>query len=185
MAQISPLARPAQIFNWLEIRGFKPGRNWAKVYRGNEPPIRVSTGLRIEEISSERGDEFAEVALTAFEMPAELHPMLTGNIAKAGWHHYLAFDGNLPVSAGAMYVSGEVAWLGFGITLTSHRNRGGQGALFARRIEDGLKLGCKWFVTKTGEDTPEAPNPSYHNMIRHGFKLAYLRPNYIHQEGTG
>ena len=80
-----------------------------------------------------------------------------------------------------MFVNGEVGWLGFAGTLKTHRKRGGQGALFARRIKDGLALGCKWFVTETGEDTPENPNPSYHNMLRSGFKLAYLRRNYVHQ----
>ena len=79
------------------------------------------------------------------------------------------------------HVSADVAWLGFGCTLESHRNRGAQGALFARRIQDGLLLGCKWFVTETGEDTPDSPNPSYRNMLRTGFELAYLRRNYVHQ----
>lgn len=182
MVQLSPLARPARISEWLEKRGFVRRRNWAKVYRGDDPPIQVATDLRVQAIGSDCGDDFARVALAAFEMPFELQPMLKGNIGKTGWHHYLAYEGKQPVSAAAMYVSGEVAWLGFGSTLASHRKRGGQSALFARRIEDGLKLGCKWFVTETGEDTPESPNPSYHNMMRHGFKLAYLRPNFVYQE---
>jgi hypothetical protein len=83
-----------------------------------------------------------------------------------------------------MFVKDDVGWLGFGSTLESHRKRGGQGAMFERRIQDGLLLGCKWFVTETGEDTPEDPNPSYHNMLRTGFELAYLRPNYVHQPPT-
>ena len=40
-------------------------------------------------------------------------------------------------------------------------------------------MGCEWFVTETGEDTVANPNPSYHNMLRTGFKPAYLRPNYL------
>jgi len=44
-----------------------------------------------------------------------------------------------------------------------------------------MALGCKWFVTETGEETADEPNPSYHNMLRSGFELAYLRPNYVHQ----
>ena len=56
--------------------------------------------------------------------------------------------------------------------------------MFARRISDGLKVGCKWFVSETGEDTPESPNPSYHNMLRAGFTLAYLRPNYVRESGA-
>jgi hypothetical protein len=129
----------------------------------------------------EHADAFADIALINFKIPMELRPMLTGFVGKPGWHHYLALDGDQPVSVAAMFIAGEVSWLGFGSTLESHRKRGGQGALFARRIEDGLKLGCKWFFTETGEDTPESPNSSYRNMIRTGFKLSYLRRNYVHR----
>ena len=181
MAQISPFAQPVHLPEWLAARGFTKGRNWAKVMRGNEPAKPVPTDLRIEAIGAEYAETFADVALAAFEMPVELRPLMTGNLGKPGWHHYLAFDGEQPVSAAASYIKAEVGWLGFGCTLESHRKRGGQGALFSRRIADGLALGCKWFVTETGEDTPESPNPSYHNMLRAGFKLAYLRRNYVHQ----
>ncbi len=181
MAQISPSAQPAHIAEWLDSRGFTKGRNWAKFYRGDEPAPSILTDLKIQSIGKEYADAFSDVALAAFGMPPELHPFLSGHIGKSGWHHYLGFDGEQPVAAAAMYVKDGIAWLGFGSTLESHRKRGGQGAMFARRIADGLKLGCKWFVTETGEDTPENPNPSYHNMLRSGFKLAYLRPNYVHQ----
>jgi len=185
MAQISPLAQPSHIPEWLNARGFTKGQNWAKVYRGNEPALSPHTDLRIESIGKELADAFADVALTAFGMPPELHPMVNCNVGKPGWHHYLAFDGEQPVSAAAMFVKDDIGWLGFGSTLESHRKRGGQGAMFARRIQDGLLLGCKWFVTETGEDTPEDPNPSYHNMLRAGFQLAYLRPNYVCQPANG
>jgi hypothetical protein len=181
MAQISPLAQPSHLPAWLNARGFTKGRNWAKVYRGNEPSPFIPTDLRIELIGKEQAEAFADVALTVFEMPSELRPIINGNVGKSGWNHYLAFDGEQPVSAAAMFVKDEIGWLGFGSTLESHRKRGGQGAMFARRIQDGLSLGCKWFVTETGEDTPEDPNPSYHNMLRLGFELAYLRPNYVQQ----
>ena len=181
MVQVSPLAQPSQLPEWLNARGFTKDRNWAKVYRGNESCPSVPTDLRIESIGIEHADAFAEVALTAFGMPPEFRPLVNSIVSKPGWHHYLAFDGEQPVSAAAMFVKDDVGWLGFGSTLESHRKRGGQGAMFERRIKDGLSLGCKWFVTETGEDTPEDPNPSYHNMLRTGFKLAYLRPNYVHQ----
>jgi hypothetical protein len=181
MAQLSPLAQPSQLPEWLERRGFVRKSNWAKVYRGDEPVPIAPTDLRVERIGKKQAPTFAEVALTAFEMPFELSPFMIGNVEKPGWQHYLAFDGEQAVSAAAMFVSGEVAWLGYGSTLPTHRRRGGQSALFALRIQDGLKLGCKAFVTETGEDSPEHPNPSYHNMLHSGFKLAYLRPNYHYQ----
>ena len=185
MAQLCPSAQPSSLPEWLSARGFTKGRNWAKVYRGNEPAPTSSTNLRVEQIGAESASIFADVVQAAFGGSSELHPMFAGFVGKPGWHHYLAFDGDQPVSAAVLNVSGETGWLGIAGTLESHRRRGGQGALFARRIADGLKLGCKWFVTETGEDSPEAPNPSYHNMLRAGFKLAYLRPNYVHQPPTG
>lgn len=184
MAQISPLAQPSHLSEWLNFRGFVRGHNWAKVYRGNDMAQVVPTDLRVESIGKEYANAFADVALAAFEMPPELRPLVNGIVGKPGWHHYLAFDGEQPVSAAAMFVSGDVGWLGFGSTLESHRKHGGQGAMFTRRIKDGLVLGCKWFVTEAVEDTPESPNPSYHNMLRAGFELAYLRPNYVHQPPT-
>jgi hypothetical protein len=135
--------------------------------------------MRVEQISVEYAPAFGEIALAAFEMPPMLLPFMNCNVGKPGWVHYLGFEGREPVAAAAMFVSGEVAWLGMGCTLESYRGRGAQSAMFARRIADGLQAGCKWFVTETGEDTPESPNPSYHNMLRAGFKLAYLRPNYV------
>jgi hypothetical protein len=185
LVQVSPFAQPAQCTEWLASRGFKPGRNWAKVYRGNEPAPTIPTDLRVENIEKELADAYADVVLPVFEMPAALRPLVKGNVGQTGWHHYLAFDGKKPVAAAAMFVNGETAWLGFGSTLKKYRKRGGQGAMFARRIQDGLALGCKWFVTETGEDTPKDPNPSYHNMLRSGFKLAYLRRNYVHQLAAG
>ena len=61
-------------------------------------------------------------------------------------------------------------------------------AAMERRLDDGRKLACRGFVTETGQDTPERPNPSVHNMLRLGFQLAYRagrsdivrhRPNYL------
>jgi L-amino acid N-acyltransferase YncA len=67
------------------------------------------------------------------------------------------------------------AWLGAAGTVASHRGRGAQGALIARRIEDARARGCHSFTT---EIAPE-PNPSAHNMERAGFHVAYSRPSWV------
>lgn len=180
MVQLSPLAQPPELVGWLAARGLRKANNWAKMYRGNEPALGAHTDLRIQPIGREYTDAFGEIALTAFEMPLELRPHMACVIGKPGWYHYMAFDGRHPVAGAAMYVLNDVAWLGFGCTLEAYRGRGAQSALFACRIEDGLGHGVRWFVTETGEDRPEQPNPSYRNMLRAGFKLAYMRPNYVH-----
>jgi hypothetical protein len=184
MALVSPLARSTHLPEWLGLRGFIREHNWAKMVRGNEPIPTAATDLRVEPIGKVQADAYAEVVQTAFKMPRELRPLINGNVGKPGWRHYLAYDGERPVSAAAIFIKGEIGWLGFGCTLESHRKRGGQAALLARRIQDGLAFGCKWFVTETEEDTPESPNPSYHNMFSSGFKPAAICSNYNHQPAT-
>jgi hypothetical protein len=182
MVQLSPLAQPPECPQWLVERGFKPSRNWAKLIRGDDPPPVVPTDLRLEMIGKDRADSFAGLVLKTFEMPAVLRPLMKGMVGQPGCHSYLAYAGDKPVSVATMLIHNEVGWMGNMGTLKEYRRRGAQGALFARSIQDGLALGCKWFVTETGEDTPEDPNPSYHNMLRTGFQLAYLRRNYVHKQ---
>jgi hypothetical protein len=112
-------------------------------------------------------------------MPVDLKPMLAGTVGRPGWHQYIAFDDDLPAAVAALYVRNEVGWLGVAATLAEYRRRGAQGALMARRICDGGKLGCEWLITETGQERPDKPNPSFHNMLRTGFKVAYDRPNYM------
>lgn len=185
--QVNPSATPTILPTWLNARGFQRRDNWAKVYRPALPPVEISTNLHIRVIGQDDADLFAQVACSAFGMPGALTPMLTATIGQPGWRHYLAFDGNpeagavgaQAVATAALHVQEGVGWLGIGSTLPSHRRRGAQGALMARRIQDGAALGCRWLVTETGEDTEEQPNSSYHNMMRSGFALAFLRANYM------
>jgi len=184
-AQISSLAQPAQLPEWLAARGFKPGRNWAKVYRGNEPVPAISIDLRVEKIGKDQADAYADVVIPVFGMTPAYRPLVKGSVGKPGWHHYVAFDGKKPVSAAAMYINGDVAWLGFMGTRKSYRRRGAQSALGARCGEEGLALGCKWFVAEIKEEVPETPNPSYHNSKRGEFKLGYMQRSFIHQPPEG
>jgi hypothetical protein len=182
MAQVCSSAQPSNIPEWLATRGFMPSTNWAKMYRGDQPAPAISTDLRLEKIGQEHADSYANVVLPAFHMSPACRPLVKGHIGKPGWHHYLGFAGEEPVSAAAMFINSEVAWVGWQCTLKSHRKRGGQSAMIARSITDGLALGCKWFIAETREDTPERPNPSYHNLLKLGFELAYMRRNYVHKE---
>jgi hypothetical protein len=182
MINLSPEAAPARLVQWIESRGFWQWNRWAKFYRGSEPAPIVPSTLRIEQTGSDFADAFAYVASQAFGVPDYFYPWMGAVVGRPGWHHYTAWDNDEPVATGALYIRGDVGWLGHGSTLASHRRRGAQAALLARRLQDGLELGCKWFVTETDEDTPENPNPSFRNIQRAGFKLAYLRPNYVWSE---
>ena len=177
--QLSPAAQPAGVTGWLAGAGLAPRDRWTKVFRRADPLAPVSTELRIEFVVPDKASTFAGVTIAGFGMPPQLRPWIASTVDRDGWRHYLAWSGNEAVAGGALFVHGDVGWLGIASTLPAARRRGAQGALMARRLADGIALGCRWFVTETGEDLPERPNPSFHNMVRAGFKVAYHRPNVL------
>jgi hypothetical protein len=177
--QVSPAAEPATLYEWLGACDLHRRDDWTKVYRPCDPPPDLATDLAIEPADSRLADRFGAVACAAFGLPSAFQPFVAGTVGRPGWRHYIAWDGADAVGVAALYVRGQVGWLGVAATLPAQRRRGGQGALMARRLRDGLDLGCRWFVTETGKDRPDRPNPSFHNMVRAGFRVAYDRPNFM------
>lgn len=169
----------------LERFGLRAAGRWAKVYRQATTDVDVPTALEIVQVGPKRAEEFAQVAIIAHGMPPAMASWTAALVGRPNWRAYAALEANRIVSVGMSFVRGDVAWLGLGGTLPSYRQRGAQGAIMARRIRDAAGLGCAWVITETGEDLPESPNPSFHNMIRTGFKLAYQRQNYIFQAARG
>jgi ribosomal protein S18 acetylase RimI-like enzyme len=78
-----------------------------------------------------------------------------------------------------MYVTGKAAWFGFAATDAAHRRRGAQQALIVRRLKDAASAGCRWVSVETAEDTVTRDAPSFRNLRRLGFEVAYRRPNYL------
>jgi hypothetical protein len=179
LVQVVPDAETAELRADLEARGLRPADAWAKVWRGAEPAPELPTDLRVEEVGPERTEALGSILGVAFGLPDGVGDLFAGILGRPSWHTYMAFDGSAPVATGTLFVHGEAGALLAGATLPTHRRRGAQGAIMARRIRDGLSLGCRLFVAEAAEDRPEAPNPSYHNMVRTGFRLAYLRRNYV------
>jgi hypothetical protein len=175
---LSPLAEPDDLGARLTERGMERGGDFAKVIRTTGPPGEARTDLRVDVIGPEHAAGFAAVNVAAWGVPEVLSHWFAATIGRPGWRHYAAFDGDDPVATGALFVSDGIGWLGYAATLPTHRNRGGQGAIMARRIADAAELGCDVVHTETAAETADAPNPSYRNMIRAGFELAYLRPNF-------
>ncbi len=176
--QLSPLARPEALKGWLEERGFVISTNWVKFYRDVAPPAEIQTDLRIVLAGPDDREVYGSVMALGFGAPDMLRPWFEASIGRAGWTHYLAFDGDTAVAGATMFVHGDSAELFGAATVESHRGRGAQGALMVRRIRDAAALGCRWVVTETAEEAGRERNPSFHNMVRTGFQTAYVRPNY-------
>jgi hypothetical protein len=180
VVQLPPLAEVAPLTDWLTAAGYAPSRRWVKLWHDLAEIPEPATDLRIERIAPDRAADFAAVCLAAFEMPPALTPLLEPIVGQPGWSHYVGYDGDEAVTAGALSVADGLGWLGWGSTLESHRGRGGQSAIFAIRMRDARDLGCRMVVTETGEEDEQDPvNHSYRNMLRLGFQLAYARRNWV------
>lgn len=178
--QRCPVPTTDDLHHLLIRRGFRLYNHWVKLHRGVEAPRACVTDLRLECIDARHAEAFGEIVATSFEWPPCTAPWVARTVGRAGWRHYMAFDGDTPVATGALFAMGGLGGLNFGCTLPESRGRGAQGALIARRIHDAATLGCTRLVAETADDTPERSSPSYRNMLRFGFEVAYHRPNYLY-----
>jgi GNAT superfamily N-acetyltransferase len=176
---LAPCAQPADLPAMLRERGYEAGYAWVKFHRPAATPLEAKTHLRVERIGRERSAEYVTVLAAGFDLLPDSAAMLEHLPGRPGWGCYLAYAGELPVAAGAVFVSGDHAWLGQATTLAEHRRRGGQSALIAARIGEARAAGATVIVTETGETVDGRPANSYHNILRAGFEPAYVRPNYI------
>jgi GNAT superfamily N-acetyltransferase len=129
-------------------------------------------------IEPSAADDFAAVVAGGFDLPDWAEPLAANVVGRPGWSCYVAYDGERPAGAGAVFVDGSVGWLGFGATLAEYRGRGAQSAILAARIEDARRQGCTTVVTETGELDDQRPSSSYRNILRAGFREAGVRQNY-------
>jgi hypothetical protein len=177
--QIAPGARAATLEAKARAIGLKPmERTWVKFSRGDQAVPAVPTSLVIEPAQPAAAMHFGRAVVAGFGMPEALAPWLAAIVGRKGWHAYVARDGAAVVGGAAMYVEGGRAWLGIGAVQATAQRRGGQAALLARRIADGLKQGARWFATETGKPLAGEPHPSFSNIQRAGFEIAYERPNW-------
>jgi GNAT superfamily N-acetyltransferase len=187
-----PLARTGESDDLgvrLERRGLRHYNNWMRLQRGLDDlphrPDAPANSLDVRRIGSADARVFGHLVATAFNYPPAISPIAGQTIGREHWHHYLAFEGDTPIASGAMYISGEAAWFGFAATDAAYRKRGAQQALILRRLEDAAEAGCKWVSVETAEDTVTRDAPSFRNLRRLGFEIAYGRPNYLWVRAAG
>jgi GNAT superfamily N-acetyltransferase len=176
---VAPQARPAELTGMLAERGFASGYAWTKFTRAADEPSASITDLRVELVGADGGDDFALVVAEAYEMPPATSGLLAVTPQLEGYSCFVAYADDEPAAAGAVVVIGETGWLGFGATRPAFRRRGGQRALFAARARRAVELGASTLVTETGELLPGRPSSSYRNILRAGFRPAYVRPNFL------
>jgi GNAT superfamily N-acetyltransferase len=170
-------------------RGLVRHRGWAKhVGPAREPEAVPPSDLRVIRLGEEGADiegpapVWARIVTEGFGIPPTFAPWLETLAHREGWRLYLALDGDVPAAAAGLHLSSagglRFAQLNFAATRPEFRRRGAQSALIARRLADAFELGADWILSETDEELPDRPNPSYHNLVRLGLPVVYVRANW-------
>ena len=177
--QVHPEVYSDDIRKLLVSKNFYHYNNWVRLVRDNSPAKKIRIKLNIRRIEAGESKSFAKIVTDAFGWPEKLVDWIAAPVERKNWHHYIAYDNNVPVATAAFYLSGEYAWFDFAATHPQQRGKGAQSAVLFRRIEDCRALGVKRMIVETSEQTSEKESPSYRNVLKSGFKEAYKRPNFI------
>lgn len=158
----------------LADAGYTPGYAWMKFARPADPDASAPTDLTLEQVGPQGAIDFARPVRLGFGMPELMEAWLREMPGRPGWTCLVAYDGDQPVGAGALFVAGDHGWCGLGATLPEARGRGAQSAILAARVALAAQQGATAVVTETGV----GGGPSYRNILRAGFAERYERPNF-------
>lgn len=187
MMQVLPAAETQAFRAACREHGLVKLRGWAKHLAPASLEVEAGTELRLERIAGgsapAREDAWAKIVVETFKMDPAVVGWLRGLAADPAWHLYLALDGDRPVATAALWASGagsepRVGELDFAGTLESHRGRGAQSALVARRFRDAREMGLEWIATETDEPPEGRTNPSRENLVRLGLPVLHVRSNW-------
>ncbi|RFU49070.1 hypothetical protein [Paraburkholderia sp. DHOC27] len=181
---INPGATPESLGRQLEAEGWTPAplSSWAKMLRQSGVADGGSTTLRVELSTDATVDGIATAITQGFGLPGYFATWIGAIHGRVRWKLYGVFDGTQPVGGGALFIHDTHAWLGMGSMLESHRRRGGQRALMARRVNDATAAGAQWIATETGE-VANGINPSLLNMRHCEFRQVASRRNLVAPKG--
>ncbi len=170
-AWLSPGPHMDVIRSWLEHAGFEPRMQWTHYptcLAATCVPPRFRTELEVREVTAR------EVAAARKILGDTMWDEYERSAGKVGFHHFMAFDRAQPVAVAALAVFEGLGYLTFAATAESHRQRGAQSALIARRIDRARALGC----TVLAVDTLTMLQHSTRNLERAGFRVAYQKEVY-------
>jgi GNAT superfamily N-acetyltransferase len=163
----------------LERRGYEHGYAWMKFVRDLSPStLSEPEGVEVVELDAGEGEPLGRITAEGFELPPWAAVFFSDLPGRKDWRCYAANVDGEPQAGATMLINDGVAEFGMAATLESARGRGCQTALLHRRIEDARAAGCRTLFVETGERTSDRPSASYRNILKAGFKEAYLRPNW-------
>jgi hypothetical protein len=183
VVSLAPVEHADALDRRLTARGYVPDYAWVKFARPVSPVPETETRLRVEAVGADRAHDFGTVVAAGFGLPPAVGAWCAALAGRQGWTCFVAYEGDEPAGAGAVFMDGGAGWLGLGATMPEHRRKGAQGAILAARIAAAADAGCDVVVTETGAVEEGRPSNSYRNIERSGFVATYTRPNLRNPEG--
>jgi GNAT superfamily N-acetyltransferase len=167
---LSPGPDMDSVRGWLEQSGLSRIRRtgYPTLCRTAHSPVEFRTDLEIRQVGA------GEIAEARDQLGKTLWPEYARPAGKPGFFHYMAFDGSRPVAIAALCVFEDIGYLMAAATAESHRQRGAQQALIARRIAQAEALGCRVQVS----ETLYMIEHSLRNLQRAGFAEVYEKEIY-------
>lgn len=167
---LSPGPRMDAVRGWLEGNGLKRVQwtGYPTLCRSVRSPVPFSTDFEVREVGAD------EIAAMREPPDQSIWPDYLRTAGREGFFHYMAFDGKRPVAIAALCIFEDIGYLTAAATAESHRRRGAQQALIARRIERAEALGCAIEVS----ETLYMLEHSWRNLQRAGFQEVYEKEVY-------
>jgi hypothetical protein len=176
---IDPVDSPA-FRDKLHEKGFLHYNDWTRLSRPAElPPGETRGYLTIKRIDEKMAGAYGEIIVRSFDFPDVLIPHFSSTVGLPGFHHYLVYDNNEAIAAGALFIRNGYASMAIAGTLPEHRGKGAQQELLRERILQARNAGCRWITAETSRESPEKKVVSFRNMLRSGFRITNYRPNFI------
>jgi GNAT superfamily N-acetyltransferase len=136
--------------------------------RNSGSPLQFKTDLEIREVSVD------DIEAARDQLGETLWPEYARSAGTEDFFHYMAFDGRRPVAIAALCIFEDLGYLTAAATAESHRKRGAQQALIAKRVERAEQLGRSIQVS----ETLYMLEHSYRNLQRAGFQEVYEKEVY-------
>jgi GNAT superfamily N-acetyltransferase len=173
-----------RFFVWLSpgpdmdvVRGWLEASGLSRIRRTGYPtlcrctssaPVQFRTDLEVRQVSAD------QIEAARDQLGETLWPEYANSAGRDSFFHYMAFDGTRPVAIAALCIFEDLGYLMAAATVESHRRRGAQQALIAKRIERAEQQACSILVS----ETLYMLEHSYRNLQRAGFREAYEKEVY-------
>lgn len=177
--EVTPVSQPAKLPEMLERHGLElsPERV-AKCWRSLDDIPSESSDVQVQLLGPEHRQQYNAVSVAAWQVPRSFGAWFGATLGWEGFRHYGVFVEDELVSTVAMYVSGDLAWTGFGATKPAFQGRGFQAARVARELNDAAELGCTVLHNEAAAGDPTTGSISLRNMVRSGFQHIYTKDVY-------